>query len=135
MPCKDSSSRILVHLDGEDRVQSVAFEKITCGKAIGGESALDGYCRGLSIRELAGGDGEAICRELGIDGDDGRFLFHLEWEALQAALARYTGDDDRFDADRYRIAHVIHDGDGVEIALVILPAADLPPILPCSKST
>lgn len=134
MPCKDTSSRITVVLDGRERFRSVAFEKITCGKTIGEGSALSRYCVGRALPEIAGGDGEEIRRRLGIEADDDRFLFQLEWNALQAALARYTGDDEEIGADRYKVASVVHDADRVEIALVIFPPADLPPVLPCSKS-
>jgi len=135
MPCSDTTSRIRVRLDEEERVRSVSFRKVTCGRNIGGDSLLSRACVGLSVAEIVEKDGEEFRRNLEIVDVDEGFLFHLEWDALQAALARYTGDDDHVDPRKYKVASIISDGDGVEITVVILPPAELPPIAPCSKSS
>lgn len=134
MPCSDSSSRMVVRLDAGERIRSVDFDKVTCGKPIGGASLLSDYCSGRPLAEIAGADGGEICTALGMVDDEDRFLFQLEWVALQAALGRYTGDDEEIDTDRYQVSSIVHDSDGVVISLVVAPPGDLPPITPCSKS-
>ncbi len=132
MPCNDSSSRMVLRLDGDEHVRSIEFNKVTCGKPIGRESSLAAYCAGRGLAEIAEGHAGEICLELGLQEEEERFLFHLEWEALQAAIGRYTGEDEEIDAGRFQVASIVHDADGVEITLVIHPPPTLPPITPCN---
>ncbi len=133
MPCRDSSARVVLSVDDNDRIVSFRFEKITCGKVIGGSSGLDRHCRGISLADAPHLDGAQIAAALGVAGEDDRFFFQLEWSAFQTAVARFTGGNDPPGGERCRVASVTHDERGSSITVVILPPDDLPPIPPCSR--
>ena len=52
MPCKNTSSKVTVFLDNDDRLVDFDFSKITCSKSIGGGTGYLEYCRGKSTEEL-----------------------------------------------------------------------------------
>ena len=132
MPCDDSSSRIEVRVDGEDRIAGFRFRKMTCSKGIGGDLGFEDYCRGRGIDEIRSLPIESVFRDLDVTDADDRFLLYLEWEALRAALDRYVGEDEHLDSERFRIASIEWDGSGAEIIQIIRPPKNMPAIIACT---
>ncbi|MFH1276842.1 MAG: hypothetical protein ABIK65_00460 [Candidatus Eisenbacteria bacterium] len=131
MPCDDSTSRIEVLVDGEERLIGYRYRKITCSKEIGGGTGLEPFCAGRPVEDLlALSFDEALAATAPTDEED-RFFVFLEWDALRAALSCYRGEDPGGDHGRYRIASIEHDPEGTLIRLDVRPPADLPPIRPC----
>lgn len=132
MPCKDTTSRITVRLDGEDRLLDFDFSKITCSKEIGGETGYKGYCVGKSIDEIARIDFADLLGWFAPEDTEAQFFLYLEWDALRTALAQYRGRDEEVDTERYQLSSISYDEDGVEICQVIRPPTDMPKIVSCA---
>ena len=134
MPCSDSSSGINLRLDFDERLMKFDFAKITCSREITGNTGYSAYCSGKTLEEILEHSYHFLISELGLhDDDEKKFILHLEWEALRAAVAQYLGlEREDIDKDRCRITSIEYDETGIEIALVILPPKELPKILPCS---
>ncbi|MBI4383367.1 MAG: hypothetical protein HY579_04960 [Nitrospinae bacterium] len=132
MPCKDTTSRITVRLDGADRLVDFDFSKITCNKEIGGETGYKGYCAGKSVDEISRIDFADLLDRFGPENTEEQFFLYLEWDALRTALAQYRGRDEEVDAGRYQLASISYDENGAEICQVIRPPADLPKIVSCA---
>ena len=136
MPCCDSSSRIALKLDHEERFHSFEFAKITCGKKITSHADYNTYCRGKTLKAILKISYQDAVADLKAVSEEEQFVLYLEWDALRCAVAQYLGvDDPAIDKDRCRIASIAHDEqEGVEIVQVILPPRDMPKILPCDHS-
>ena len=134
MPCSDSSSGINLRLDFDERLIKFDFAKITCSREITGNTGYSAYCSGKTLEEILGHSYHFLISELGLqDDDEKKFILHLEWEGLRAAVAQYLGlERDDIDRDRCRITSIEYAETGIEIALVVLPPKELPKILPCS---
>ncbi|MCH8157166.1 MAG: hypothetical protein IID18_05340, partial [Nitrospinae bacterium] len=52
MPCKDTSSKVTVWLDTDERLSGFDFSKITCSKTIGGATGYLEQCQGRSAEEI-----------------------------------------------------------------------------------
>ena len=133
MPCSDSSSSIALRVDPHDRFISFDFAKITCGREISGETGYNRYCVGRSLTDIITIPYMRVIEELKVVEDESRFILYLEWDALRSAIAQYLGlDDTTIDRERCHITSVENNGRETEVAMVILPPAELPKILPCS---
>jgi len=131
MPCKDTSSKIIVHLDYDDNLIDFEYYKITCSKAIASNSGYMEYCIGKNINEILQWNFSDVTRILNPTNEDEEFLLFLEWDALRAALLQYTGQDDNYNREKYQIAAISFDADSIEIRQTILPPKEMPPVLPC----
>lgn len=132
MPCKDSSSEVIVRLDLNDRVVDFDFSKITCRKEIGGETGLKGICAGLPIEEVLELDFNDLVGKLGLEETEDQFFLYLEWEALRTAIAQYLGRAEEVDRERYQIASITCE-DFIEIRQIIRPLQNMPKLIPCRK--
>jgi len=133
MPCKDTTSQVIVKLDGEERLADFYFSKLTCNKPIGGETGFREYCLGRPAAELLTMEFAEALSALSSESDEAQFFLYMEWDAMQTALRQYFGAEEDVDRDRYQVASLVHDGEGVEIQQVILPPREMPKIIPCSK--
>jgi len=133
MPCKDSTSKVSVTLNADERLLDFDFSKITCSKPIASETGFKKYCVGLHMDEIAAIEFDEIVRQLAIEDEETQFFLYLEWDALRTALAQYNGNDDAIDTQRYQIASIAYDQDRIEISQVIHPLESMPKIIPCSK--
>jgi len=133
MPCKDSSSRVTVKLDHGDRLLDFDFSKITCSKEIGGGTGYREHCLGKTIEEIAAFDFNSLIAHFALEDPEDQFFLYLEWDALRTAIAQYLGKDEQIDSERYQLASIAHEADGVEICQVIRPAASMPKITSCFK--
>ncbi len=132
MPCADSSSSIVLRLDGAERFVAFDFAKITCGKEISAQTGYSRYCRGKDLREILRIPYEEAARTLKAADEEKRFILYLEWDALRSAIAHYLGIEDKdIDNDRCRISAISHDEDSSEVAMILLPPEGMPKILPC----
>lgn len=132
MPCKDSSSSISIQLSPDEKFILFDFAKITCGREITAETGFSRYCVGRTLEEILDLSYPQIREELGLRGEEEQFILYLEWDALRAALAQYLGiESDQIDTQRCQITSIDHTDEGIGIALVILPPAELPKIIPC----
>lgn len=136
MPCNDSSSGINIRLDLEDRLIKFEFAKITCSSEIAGNTGYSQFCSGKCLDDILDQSYSSLVQDLGLESDDEKkFILHLEWDALRAAVAQYLGvDREDIDRERCQITSIEYDATGIEIAQVILPPKELPKILPCSLS-
>ncbi|MCB9771865.1 MAG: iron-sulfur cluster assembly scaffold protein [Candidatus Omnitrophica bacterium] len=133
MPCSDSSSSIFIKLDHEEKFVSFQFAKITCGREITAETAFSKYLKNKTLDEILMLPYTKAINDLHLTDDEARFVLHLEWDALRAAIAQYLGrQEDGIDFDRCKITSIAHTDSGIEIAEIVLPPKEMPKILPCS---
>ncbi len=136
MPCSDSSSSLCFSVDGEGRLLSFEFAKITCGRQIGARTGFEEFCRGRRIEEILAMPYVETVRRLGLHDEERCFLLYLEWDALRSAIARYLGREvPDVDGERCVISAIEHQGDRIEVTLVVLPPKDMPRILPCGAAS
>lgn len=132
MPCKDSSSKIVVRLDRQDRLIDFDFSKITCSKEIGQGTGFKEYCLGRTIEDIFKSDFNEILRVLNLKDSEDQFLLFLEWDALRTSIAQYRGLENEVDTQRYQISSITYDEDQVEISQVIRPLKEMPKIVSCA---
>ena len=131
MPCKDTTAEITIHLDEKDRLIDFAFSKITCNKEIGGGTGYLEYCTGKSAEEILDFDFNELLKIFIFESDEDQFLFYMEWEALQAAIAQLLGIS--INNKRYQIASISCDKNGTTIIQVMSPPKEMPKIISCLK--
>lgn len=133
MPCSDSSSSMVIHLDNEDLFKDFEYAKITCGREITGSTGLSEYLKGLELNEILNLDFSKITEDLKISVEEDQFILYMEFDALRSAIGLYLGtDNDNIDVTRCSISSIDCTDQGVEVALVVLPPKEMPKILPCS---
>ncbi|SVE16107.1 uncharacterized protein METZ01_LOCUS468961 [marine metagenome] len=130
MPCKDTTSKITVLLDLEDRIKDYDFSKITCRKEIGGLGSGK-YWIGQNIDKIESMDFNKAVDKLGLTDTQDQFLFYLEWDALWTAIAQYRGKASDIDNERYQLSSISYDEEEVKIIQVIRPLKEMPKIIPC----
>lgn len=126
LPCKDSTSKIVVRLDRNDCLLDFDFSKITCGKEIGYRAGYQKYCQGRHIDEIFKIELDEVLRHFDPLGTEEQFLLYLEWEALRTSIAQYLGLEKEVDAQRYKISSILYGEDSVEICQVIRPPSEMP---------
>ena len=132
MPCQDSSSQCVIHLDSNEFLVDFDFSKITCNKEIGGGTVYNKYCRGMEADKILEIEFESLCEKLELKESEDRFFLYLEWSALRAGIIQYLGKEPDFDPARYQIALIDYSEEGVKIRQVITPPEEMPKIIPCS---
>ncbi len=133
MPCKDTTSSMVVILDGNDCMVSFDFSKLTCQKSVGGRTGFMEFCRGKPIGEVINLEFSDLAAGLKLTGSEEQFLLYLEWDALGAALNQYQGSRHEVDRDRYQIAIIAYESDQVEIRQMVVPPEEMPKLIPCRK--
>lgn len=134
MPCSDSSSRIVVRIGADERLAGFDYQKITCGKAIGGDDRLERLCAGRSVDDLIELDFRTVLDAIGPADEESDFLLYLQWDALSASLRQYAGLPPGAEEDRYRIASIEAGEEGTVIRQVIRPPAAMPKIRSCASA-
>ncbi|CCQ91532.1 hypothetical protein NITGR_720025 [Nitrospina gracilis 3/211] len=136
MPCKDSSARMTVRLDAEDRLRDYTFHKITCNRNIGVDKTYHDLCAGQPVSVILDTQFGDLIERLNLLDTEDQFLTYLEWDALRSALQQYVGQSEGVEMERYRIASIDYSEAGnVEINLVIYPPQELPRIESCLSRT
>ena len=133
MPCKDTTSKITVFLDNNDRLVDFDFSKITCSKEIGGGTGYFEFCKGKSIDEILKIDFQTPLDKLKPKNDEDQFFLFLEWDALRTSISQYLGDASNIDHNRYQVASITCDEAGVAIVQIIRPPEKMPRIISCKK--
>lgn len=133
MPCDDSTSRIDVRVDADERLTGYRYRKITCSKEIGGGTRLEAALAGRPVTEILPLSLEEILAAAAPKDEEESFFAFLEWDALRAALASYGGEDPGGEEGRYRIASIEQGPEGTLIRLDVRPPAAMPPIRPCAS--
>lgn len=132
MPCKDSSSSISIKISHDEKFIAFDFAKITCGREITAKTGYSTYCVGRPLPEILELPYTQAVKELKLTDEEAQFVLYLEWDALRSAIAQYTDTTlEDIDKSRCQITSIAYDDEGIEIAEVILPPAELPKILPC----
>jgi len=131
MPCKDTTSLMTVNLNHEDRLVDFNFNKVTCSKEIGEGIVYRDLCVGKSIQEILDLAFDTVLGKLNLIETEEQFLVYMQWDALRSALFQYLGNEEQVDPERYQIASVESDEDGVCIKQVIRPPQDMPKIQSC----
>ena len=133
MPCSDSSSSMVIHLNNDDKFKDFEYAKITCGREITASTGLSKYLEGFDLNDVLKLEYENIVRDLKITKEDDQFILYMEFDVLRSAIALYLGvEDDHIDSTRCSISSIDYSEDGIEIAQVVLPPKELPKILPCN---
>jgi len=133
MPCKDSSSSLVIHLDADEKFKSYTYAKITCGQEIKEEAGLNQYFAGRALGDIVQIPFLQISNDLNAKNEESQFVLYLEWDALRCAIALFLGlEDKEIDTERCLITSIEYTDEGTEIAEVILPPKEMPKILPCS---
>lgn len=133
MPCKDSSSRVTIKLDTDERLLEFDFSKITCSKEIGGGSGYMEYCSGKHVDKILADDFNNLVQVLGLEDPEDQFFLYLEWDALRTAILQYLGSDEDIDRERYQLSSITHEMDHIEICQVIHPNRNMPKLVSCFK--
>jgi len=135
MPCKDTTSKISILLDGNDHLLNFEFSKMTCQKEVGGGTGFLDYCLGKSVETLSEIEFQDINDDLKLHDTESQFLLFLEWSALGAALDQYQGKLAPNEQEQYQIATIAYEPDQVEIKQMVLAPSEMPKIIPCRKKT
>ena len=130
MPCKDTTSKITVFLDKDDRLIDFDFSKITCSKEIGGGTGYLEYCKGKSAEEILRLEFAESLDILDLKSTEDHFFLYLEWDALRASIAQLLGGDFDIDRKRYQIASISSDEAGTTIVQLVRPPEKIPKIIP-----
>jgi hypothetical protein len=133
VPCKDSSSRVVIKLDFDERLLTFDFSKITCSKEVGGGTGYLEYCSGRLAQEILRDDFNDLVRRLELGDTEDQFFLYLEWDALRTAIIQYLGSDEEVDRERYQLASITHEMDHIEITQVIHPDQNMPKLVSCFK--
>jgi len=133
MPCKDTTSKVMVFLDNKDRLIGFDFSKITCSKEIGGGTGYFEYCKEKTAEDIMKLDYLKPLETLNPKTSEDQFFLYLEWDALRTCIAQYLGDSSDIDLDRYQVASITCDQAGVTITQVIHPPEKMPKIVSCKK--
>lgn len=132
MPCSDSSSSMVIHLDAEENFLRFEYAKITCGSEIGGKTGLNIFFQQKPLNTIITTSFDQIVTSLNMTEEENQFVLYMEWDALRAAVGQYSGvENENIDINRCQITSINHTETGTEVALVILPPKELPKILPC----
>lgn len=132
MPCKDTTSRVTIQLDPNDRLTDFDFSKITCGKEIGGATGYKDFCAGKEIDDIVAVEFQDILNILKPRGTEDQFFLFLEWDALRSGLLQYSGHDEEVDLDRYQVASIEYNEGQVKIIQIIRPPKEMPKIKSCA---
>jgi hypothetical protein len=92
MPCDDVSEFVEVELDDLERLVTYRIAKVSCGKAVGGESLLIDALAGFTASDLLSVGSDAFLAERAISNRVEEFLSLKHLFALQGALAAYVGE-------------------------------------------
>jgi hypothetical protein len=133
VPCKDSSSRVVIKLDFDERLLTFDFSKITCSKEVGGGTGYLEYCSGKLVQEILTDDFNDLMQTLGLEDPEGQFFLYLEWDALRTAMFQYLGSDEEVDRERYQLSSITHEMDHIEICQIIRPEQNMPKLVSCFK--
>jgi hypothetical protein len=133
VPCKDSSSRVVIKLDFDERLLTFDFSKITCSKEVGGGTGYLEYCSGRLAQDILTDDFNELVQILGLEDTEDQFFLYLEWDALRTAIIQYLGSDEEVDRERYQLASITHEMDHIEITQVIHPDHNMPKLVSCFK--
>ena len=135
MPCKDTTSKISILLDGNDHLLNFEFSKMTCQKEVGGGTGFLDYCLGKSVETLSEIEFQDINDDLKLNDTESQFLLFLEWSALGTALDQYQGKLPPNEQEQYQLATIAYESDQVEIKQMVLAPSEMPKIIPCRKKT
>ena len=133
MPCKDTTAKVTVFLDNNDKLVNFDFSKITCDKEIGGGTGYLKYCRGKSAEEILRCHFQEPLKFLNPKTSEDQFFLYLEWDALRTSIAQYLGENSNIDKNRYQVASITCDDTGITIVQVIHPPEEIPKIISCIK--
>jgi hypothetical protein len=131
MPCKDTTAKMIIYLDGEDRLVDFIFSKITCSKEIGGGTGFLEYCKGKTVEEIMSLEFSELLHFFSLKSDEDQFLLYMEWEALQSGISQLLGNS--INSKRFQIASISCDEGSTTISQVMLPLKEMPKIVPCLK--
>ncbi len=134
MPCNDSSSSICIRLDNNERFVNFEFAKITCADEIKGQTDFCKYLKGKTLEEILDISYLQAMTDLKLADEESKFILHLEWDALRAAIVQYLGKEDpTIDFERCKVISITETREGIEISEIILPPKEMPKILPCAR--
>jgi hypothetical protein len=133
MPCKDTTSKISILLDGNDHLLNFEFSKMTCQKEVGGGTGFRNYCLGKSVGYLSELEFQDIYDHLELHDTESQFLLFMEWSALGSALDQYQGKLQPNDQGQHQLATIAYESDQVEIKQIVMAPSELPKIIPCRK--
>jgi|TARA_B100000959_G_scaffold218323_1_gene230442 hypothetical protein len=133
MPCNDTTSKITVWLDSDDRLTGCDFTKLTCNRTVGGETGYLEQCTGLSAEEILKIEFQEALDQLNSEDTENQFLLYLEWNALRTSIAQYLGKVEDINQERHHIVSIAHDESGVTITQEIQPPEAMPKIVSCRQ--
>ena len=133
MPCNDTTSKITVWLDSDDRLTGCDFTKLTCNRTVGGETGYLEKCTGFPAEEILKIEFQEALDQLNLENTESQFLLYLEWDALRNSLAQYLGKTEDINPDRHQIVSIGHDENGVTITQTSQPPESIPKIISCRQ--
>jgi len=115
MPCEDITEVLHISLDHDDRMASYRLVKRTCGRAVGEESLLLDWTKGVAAAELLDADIDAMFDHFLPDEEGEEFLLLKHLFALQQAVAAYLGLEESGPGAACAVASIAFGPDGAEI--------------------
>jgi len=123
---------MFIKLDPDEKFISFQYAKITCGSEISGGTGYSDFCRGKSLDEILKLSFDDVQETLNPKDDETQFILYLEWDVLCSAIAQYLGiQDESIDVERCKISSIDVTDQGIDIAEIVLPPAEMPKITAC----
>ena len=108
MPCGDITERIKLTLDNDNRIDSYALSKKTCGGAVGLESLILEHVGGQSIDEIIGNTELSFLQPSTAEDEIEQYLRQKHFYAIRSVLNVYVGVSPGGTGDLCTIAGIEH---------------------------
>jgi len=92
MPCSDTTSSIICHLDKQDKLVDFSFSKITCAKPIVSDQVYMDSLKGKTLEDILSIHFGQWIKKFNIVDEEESFFCYLTLEALQGILRVYQGE-------------------------------------------
>jgi len=115
MPCEDITEVLTMTLDADERLETYALSKRTCGRAVGETSLLWEWACGKTAGEVLGADVEAFLDAHPTDDEAVEFIHLKHFFALRSAMAALTGLEPAGATAPCALASVSHGPEGTEV--------------------
>jgi len=156
MPCKDTTSQVILKMDHQDQIIDFSYTKHTCRKTIGDSSKFLSQLPERNIFKILNMTFNEFLTTLPHRSNkEETTLLFLQWEALQAIIGVYLGQGPKkpvksehakgseeskeskeskkpeIDRNRYVISSVEHEPTHIKIVMMITPPKVKHKIQPC----
>ncbi len=133
MPCKDITSQVILKIDHQDQIIDFNYTKHTCNKTVGDSSKFLSHLPEYNMFKILDMSFDNILNTIPHKSNQEKLLLFLQWDALQAIISAYLGQESQVDRSRHIISSVEHEPNHVKIVMMIKPPKKNYKIQPCFK--